>query len=71
MAGSGQEQALVRVQEQVPEVWAELPRLALRVWFGQVVSWGRQRAWRAMRQAKGRWLAPRPRFALLAFVRKA
>ncbi len=61
----------VQVQVQVQKVWAELLPLALRVWFGQVVSWGRQRAWRAMRQAKGRWLASRPLFAVQAFGRMA
>ncbi len=69
VAGSGQAQA--QAKEKAQQVWAELPPWALRVWWWQVVRWGRQRAQLAMRLITGYWLAPRQLSALKAFGRKA
>jgi hypothetical protein len=66
-----QEQEQEQEQEQAQQVWAERPPWALRVWSWPVVRWGRQRAWLAMRRAKGCWLAPWQQFAGQAFGRKA
>jgi hypothetical protein len=71
VAGSGQAQAQEQEQEQAQQVWAGLPPWALRVWWLQVVRWGRQRARLAMRLMTGYWLAPRQQSAVQAFGRMA